>query len=27
VTKEMIEQYLENHFEPRENDNFQMEPD
>jgi len=26
VTKEMIEQYLENHFEPRENDNFQMEP-
>jgi len=27
VTKEMIERYLENHFEPRENDNFQMEPD
>ena len=26
VTKEMIEQYLETHFEPRENDNFQMEP-
>ncbi len=27
VKKEMIEQYLENHFELRENDNFQIEPD
>ena len=27
VTKEMIELYLENHFEPRLNDNFKMEPD
>jgi putative transposase len=27
MTKEMIAQYLEHHFEPRANDDFHMEPD
>jgi len=27
MTEEMIEQYLEHHFEPRPNDDFKMEPD
>jgi putative transposase len=27
MTEEMIEQYLEHHFEPRANDDFEMEPD
>jgi len=27
MTEEMIEQYLEHHFEPKPNDDFKMEPD
>jgi putative transposase len=27
MTEEMIEQYLEHHFEPRPDDDFRMEPD
>lgn len=27
MTEEMIKQYLEHHFEPNQNDQFQMEPD
>ncbi|MDO8810549.1 MAG: IS200/IS605 family transposase, partial [Gallionella sp.] len=27
MTEEMIEQYLEHHFEPKPNDEFKMEPD
>jgi len=27
MTEEMIKQYLEHHFEPNVEDNFQMEPD
>ena len=27
MTEDMIKQYLEHHFEPNPNDDFQMEPD
>ena len=27
MTEEMIKQYLEHHFEPKQNDEFKMEPD
>lgn len=27
MTEEMIEQYLEHHFEPKANDDFKMEPE
>jgi len=27
MTEEMIKQYLEHHFEPKQNDDFKMVPD